>query len=258
MPWLFWLVVDLVAGLLPSGLFFVWVDLLAHQPEWARSISSTLGGRTFVESTWMRVLFDVGLFSAFGLVHTGLAQVAPQQLLKKVLGNRGVRPFYVAVTGLALLGVMAAWQPLPGTLWTFVDAVSADRVGALVYWLVMLRGITTIAGAEPLKFLGVAPDDRGAHAPEPTTGTLPLRTTGLYRFVRHPGYALVALGFLCANRMTVDRFVIFFAKCLYLVVGIPIEERKLIVIFGEAYRDYRRSVPALVPLGFLRRQKRTV
>ena len=34
---------------------------------------------------------------------------------------------------------------------------------------------------------------------------------------------------------------------LYILVGIQFEERKLLKEFGQAYADYRRGVPMLIP-----------
>ena len=34
---------------------------------------------------------------------------------------------------------------------------------------------------------------------------------------------------------------------LYLIIGSCLEERKLVACYGEAYRDYQRHVPALIP-----------
>jgi protein-S-isoprenylcysteine O-methyltransferase Ste14 len=39
---------------------------------------------------------------------------------------------------------------------------------------------------------------------------------------------------------------------LYLVVGSWLEERKLLVYHGAAYRNYRRLVPGLIPLPWRR------
>ena len=38
------------------------------------------------------------------------------------------------------------------------------------------------------------------------------------------------------------------ALTLYFLIGSRLEERKLLVYHGERYREYRRFVPALIPL----------
>ncbi|MEJ2687541.1 MAG: hypothetical protein P8124_10105, partial [Gammaproteobacteria bacterium] len=40
------------------------------------------------------------------------------------------------------------------------------------------------------------------------------------------------------------------ALCItvYAAVGSHLEDRKLVVLYGEAYRRYRRQVPGLIPL----------
>ena len=55
------------------------------------------------------------------------------------------------------------------------------------------------------------------------------------------------LAFAVAPMMTLDRALLTAAVCAYLVIAIPIEERKLVAIFGKAYLDYRKRVPAVIP-----------
>ena len=38
-----------------------------------------------------------------------------------------------------------------------------------------------------------------------------------------------------------------FWACLYLAIGTYFEERKLLRLYGKAYEDYRRDVPAIIP-----------
>eukprot|EP00005_Dracoamoeba_jomungandri_P004016 CAMPEP_0174250520 /NCGR_PEP_ID=MMETSP0439-20130205/666_1 /TAXON_ID=0 /ORGANISM="Stereomyxa ramosa, Strain Chinc5" /LENGTH=66 /DNA_ID=CAMNT_0015330613 /DNA_START=773 /DNA_END=973 /DNA_ORIENTATION=+ len=48
--------------------------------------------------------------------------------------------------------------------------------------------------------------------------------------------------------MSWDRFVYFLATSIVLYIGLPYEEEKLIVEFGDAYKKYIDEVPSLNPL----------
>jgi len=68
-----------------------------------------------------------------------------------------------------------------------------------------------------------------------------------HRYVRHPWYffALVIV-------WTRDTDTIWLVSCVamtaYFVIGSRLEERKLVREFGQNYRRYQQSVPALIPL----------
>lgn len=68
----------------------------------------------------------------------------------------------------------------------------------------------------------------------------------LHRHVRHPWYSL-GLVVLWTRDMPPALLVTALCITAYLLVGIRLEERKLIDEFGERYREYRRRVPALIP-----------
>ncbi|MGZ3688566.1 MAG: methyltransferase family protein, partial [Bdellovibrionota bacterium] len=78
-------------------------------------------------------------------------------------------------------------------------------------------------------------------------GNEKLIATGFYRYVRHPIYTFTLLAFLVAPLMTLDRMLVVISVSLYLAVAIPVEERKLIAIFGKDYEAYRKRVPAVIP-----------
>ncbi len=75
----------------------------------------------------------------------------------------------------------------------------------------------------------------------------PLRVAGLHRYVRHPWYFL-GLVVLWTRDLNLAGLVTAGAITVYLVVGSRLEERKLVAAYGEAYADYRRKVPGLIPL----------
>ena len=74
-----------------------------------------------------------------------------------------------------------------------------------------------------------------------------LTTTGWYSFVRHPLYLFSILFMVLTPVMTLQWLMLTIMSTLYFVAGGVIEERRLEAKFGEAYRDYRKSVPFIIP-----------
>lgn len=75
---------------------------------------------------------------------------------------------------------------------------------------------------------------------------------GLYRWVRHPLYTagLALIWFIPV--MTTNLLALILGLSIYLVVGALFEERRLLVEHGEAYADYQRRTPMLIPTRFPR------
>ncbi len=74
----------------------------------------------------------------------------------------------------------------------------------------------------------------------------PLHLTGLHTYVRHPIYAGATL-ILWGNAQDDFGLATALFGSVYLVIGTWLEERQLVETYGDAYRDYRRKVPAVVP-----------
>jgi len=76
-----------------------------------------------------------------------------------------------------------------------------------------------------------------------------LITSGLNAYVRHPLYSGILLGligFFLAFPF-LKNLVFSLISAIYLVVGSILEERKLIRIYGDEYRSYKRKVKMLIP-----------
>jgi protein-S-isoprenylcysteine O-methyltransferase Ste14 len=75
--------------------------------------------------------------------------------------------------------------------------------------------------------------------------------SGPYRFVRHPIYTSIICLFL-GTGLLVARWPLLLVSFVLLIVGTQIrvrtEDRLLESHFGEALREYRREVPAYIPL----------
>jgi len=74
-----------------------------------------------------------------------------------------------------------------------------------------------------------------------------LHISTLHRFVRHPWYFFI-LVIIWAQDIHLAQLVTYGLITAYFAIGSRLEERKLIVHYGEAYREYCKKVPGLIPL----------
>ncbi len=76
-----------------------------------------------------------------------------------------------------------------------------------------------------------------------------LQLKGIHEYMRHPLYSgtLLFIWGLFFSFPMLNNLIAVFIITLYVIIGIRFEERKLIVEFGDLYRDYMNKVPMLIP-----------
>ena len=140
----------------------------------------------------------------------------------------------------------------PDWLWQTLTALLLASIG-LVY--------AAFLQSDYQDFLGLAQAWRGLRllarrAPTPAPvqlfGSQRLVTTGVYAWVRHPMLA-GGLLFLLTSGPSLNNLVYTLMYTGYMLIGGYYEERRLVRIFGDDYRRYRRRVGAFCPR-FRRRQ----
>ncbi|MGB2896497.1 MAG: isoprenylcysteine carboxylmethyltransferase family protein [Anaerolineales bacterium] len=182
--------------------------------------------------------------AAYGALHSLLASNPVKQAFQRALGqtsDRFYRLFFNIVGGLTFLPVLAAAALDPGqTLyhltWPWVLLTSLCQ--ALAAILLLLGLLQT----DSLHFLGL----RQISHPEASEQS-ELVINGLYCHVRHPLYSAGLLFIWLTPVMTTSLLALNLGLTLYIVIGSIFEERRLVDQFGQAYRDYQRRVPRLVP-----------
>jgi len=76
-----------------------------------------------------------------------------------------------------------------------------------------------------------------------------LMRDGIYARVRHPRYASAGLGVI-GNVLVINFLGLYILLLLVILLGswlLALEERELVGRFGDAYRQYQREVPQLIP-----------
>jgi protein-S-isoprenylcysteine O-methyltransferase Ste14 len=78
---------------------------------------------------------------------------------------------------------------------------------------------------------------------------MPLQVKGLHKYMRHPLYSGTLLFFtgICIAFPLYKNWYVLLIMIVYLFIGMWLEERKLLVVFGDEYRLYQQKVKRLIP-----------
>jgi protein-S-isoprenylcysteine O-methyltransferase Ste14 len=75
---------------------------------------------------------------------------------------------------------------------------------------------------------------------------LEIKRKGLLGIVRHPMYFALIIFLWCQTR-TLAEIVVNTVLTIYIIIGTILEEKKLVLEFGDAYVKYQHEVPILIP-----------
>jgi protein-S-isoprenylcysteine O-methyltransferase Ste14 len=73
-----------------------------------------------------------------------------------------------------------------------------------------------------------------------------IKKGGLLGVVRHPMYSALIIYLWTQTFRTVD-IIVNIILTIYVVIGTLLEEKKLILEFGDSYKQYQKQVPMLIP-----------
>ncbi len=191
-----------------------------------------------------------GLWIIWCAMHSGMIWITVTDALKRQLGNyfRFYRVFFNAVAIVTIIPVILYGRSLhTPVIFRWEGFMIVFRV-----MLLLLGMLLFLAGArhyDMLQFLGLRQiktrSSRGA-----LSASGHLHTSGILRITRHPWY-LGALLLLWTGDLNVSTLIGNIILTLYLIVGTVLEERKLVLEYGEEYRRYQKQVSMLVPFKYL-------
>lgn len=188
---------------------------------------------------------DIALLALFAIQHSGMARPSFKRWWTRFVPQSIERSTFVLVSSLALLLLFWQWRPLPQTVWhiEFAPARACLWGISLLGWLLVLTSSFTINHFELFGLRQV-----WLHARQRKAIEEPFVIRAMYRIVRHP----LMLGFLIAfwftPEMTVGHLLFAAVVTGYILIAVRfLEERDLVAIHGDAYREYQRKVPMLVP-----------
>lgn len=182
------------------------------------------------------------LWLSFGIGHSILASASVKAVLRPLFG-RTYRFSYNVAAGLHIGAILIA-----GQYWLGADAAPFNwwLWLQIPLWIIQGLGLIILLMALRQYDLGLFAGTKQLRDPEADVVLEPLNEEGLNAVTRHPIYlgahmllwGGVADGFTLATAIWGSG---------YLVIGALFEERRLVALYGDAYRAYQKRVAFLIP-----------
>ncbi len=229
------LVLAIAAYVVGGGGMLAWLGFLFMGPWYAVD---------FGISAAAKLLVNASLCLLFFVQHSLMVRRRFRLWLTRSVRADFHGALYAVASGGCLLVLVGLWQPVGTVLWQ--PPAAARWAMAIVF---LAAGIGAWWGSQALgefDALGVKPALQAFDRPRPTAGNA-FTVRGPYRWVRHPLYLFSLIIIWSGPVFTWDRMLHNTLWTIWIVIGATMEERDLVDCFGNAYRDYQKAVPMLLP-----------
>jgi protein-S-isoprenylcysteine O-methyltransferase Ste14 len=187
---------------------------------------------------------NIVLMSLFAIQHSVMARRQFKEWWTQYVPKSVERSTYVLFASLVLVLLFWQWRPMPNVVWHIENPLVATAITSLSFlgWLIVLTSTFLINHFELFGLHQVANNLAGRTMPVPR-----FRTPLYYKFVRHPIYLGFIIAFWAAATMSVGHLLFAAVTTAYIFVGIFLEERDLVDLFGDDYRRYKDRVSMVLP-----------
>lgn len=206
----------------------------------------------------MKEFFDVLLIllllGIWGFIHSFLASLKVKEFVKKQFG-KAIAFYRLSYNFFSLVTLYLLWEYAPH------PSVRIYRLNPPFDYLVLIPQLLSLAGiiwcfryVSLREFLGLSQIERflnKQYSDEELDEKLTFRIEGPYKYSRHPIYFFSIIFLLFRAEMNLFYLTVVVVFIAYFYIGSVYEEKKLVSIFGDDYREYQKKVPRIFPVKLL-------
>ncbi|MHA1925642.1 MAG: methyltransferase family protein [Candidatus Thorarchaeota archaeon] len=177
----------------------------------------------------------------FGLQHSGISALRVKTRIINRWGKEGYAKLFNATS---IVGIIVPFIAMNYWNW-FYFIIEPALIQPLLFVsgvVLVIIGLVVTRKASRVISVSTVADMRTDRKAELVTG-------GIYSRTRHPLYLATVLLLLgLAALYPFDRVIVFsIAMSVYVLIGAYLEERKLVIHYGDAYLEYRKQAGFMLP-----------
>ncbi len=202
----------------------------------------------------LEVIIIVFLFTLYGFIHSVIASEKVKVFFKKTFGK--LIAFYrLGYNVFALIGLYLIWDLAPHPSLQIYKLPPPYDYLVLIPQIIALAGIIWCFKYICFKeFIGLNQIDRylrNEYSENDLDENYTLRIDGPYKYSRHPIYFFSIIILMSRAEMSLFYLTMFVSFTAYFYIGSYYEEKKMVRLFGDDYRDYQKKVPRIFPYKIL-------
>jgi protein-S-isoprenylcysteine O-methyltransferase Ste14 len=202
----------------------------------------------------MKYLIDViiliVLIALFGYVHSVLASEKIKIFIRKNFGKR-IAFYRIGYNLFSVISLYLIWDMAPQpSLQIYTLPPPYDYLVLIPQFLSLAGMIWCFKYISFREFTGLYQLDKyfkNQYADDELDENYTLRIEGPYKYSRHPIYFFSIIFLLFRAEMNLFYLTMFISFTAYFYIGSYYEEKKMVRMFGDLYRNYQKKVPRIFP-----------
>lgn len=195
----------------------------------------------------MKYLLPALLWTAYVTLHSFLISIRFTNLISRLIKKYYAfyRLFYVLLSLILLIPLIKYTSQLDDRV-----IISYESPFSIIRYILISGSLLLFFWAfffnyDSLSFFGIR-HILSLRKENKTNESEGIKRNGLLGIIRHPMYLALIVYLWCQTFRVID-IVVNVILTIYVIIGTILEERKLVLEFGEDYIKYQKEVPMLIP-----------